>query len=174
MVTARPHCGEGSLDSPSQCWVCDRAAESTWGAVMYSGCPPWQARCPHQHRAPKGLSSTFPHVSAKHRCRFSTLFFSWCTIAFFHREKVLSTTDPPESLLGPWSLITDSCLVFCSGASLGLIRDWFTVVRYLGEGRMNRAGTIKQTDKLVVLRPLGDCGFPFLHPLSETLQLVPG
>lgn len=35
MVMAWPplSCCEDSLDSPSQCWACGRAADGTWGAV---------------------------------------------------------------------------------------------------------------------------------------------
>lgn len=55
--------------------------------------PSLKAWCHQHHRIPKGLSSTFSHVSVKHTCGFST--------AFIQRDEVLLTTDPPESLTGP-------------------------------------------------------------------------
>lgn len=67
-------CGKGSLDSPSPCWACSRITDGTWGAVHVHGDVPGGHGVTISTES-KGLSSTFPHVSAKHIRRFSIISF---------------------------------------------------------------------------------------------------
>lgn len=69
-------------------------------------------------------------------------------IAVLCREKVLLTTDPPESLIGTWPLMSDSCLVSCPGVSVGLARDWVQQLGTWRKGRVHGAMTDSQIDRV--------------------------